>query len=207
MTALEMKYEFDIKLRDVLDVLGEPFTTNEVSRMLNESQLKMVKEYARFFEKNEEVRKVLGVLVEPYSTTTFTNDTTNHTNGKYVTLPTDYIRTVSEQVNSSNSIRVKPVTLDEYITNIGNPHKMPYSGLVWRLDRDGKHELITDGTVTLTAYAMDYVKLPPDIDIDNSIDSVLSDTVHEDIIDGAIRIALVILGRKTQLFNTKSDNQ
>ena len=205
MTALEMKYEFDIKLRDVLKALNHPFTTHEISRFLNGAQLKLVQEYSRHFEENEEVRKVLSVLVDHYSTTTFTTDTTNHTNGKYVTLPGDFIATVSELINGS--IRVKPMTLDEYSVNINNPFKEPSTTLVWRLDRDDKHELITNGTVTLTEYEMNYVSIPPDIDIDNSVNCVLSETVQEDIIDKAVQDALIILSRKTQLFNTKSDNK
>ena len=203
MTALEMKYEFDIKLRDILKALNHPFTTHEVSRLMNKSQLALVREYAKYFEQNEEFRKVLSPLVTPYTVTLFVTDAENHTNGAYVRMPEDLIKVVAELVNGS--IAVKPVSLDEYSSNITNPFKKPSSALVWRLDRNDKHELITDGTVTLTSYSMDYIDYPPDIDVDNSIDCVLAGAVHDDIVEGAIKSALIILSRKAQMFNTKSD--
>lgn len=197
MTALEMKYKFDIKMRELLKSLNHPFNTSEVNRLLNESQLKLVRQYAEFYDRNEDVKKLLSVLTLPFETSTF--ETANvHTNGKLITLPTDCLNVVAEQVNHSNTIKIKPMSHDEYIVNIKNPFKMPDSANVWRLDRMDKQELIPDSTVQITSYQCDYITMPPDIDIDNGIDCVLQPQIHEDIIDGAIRIALDIINRQLQ---------
>ena len=70
MTSAEMKYRFDIKMRDVLKAVNHPFTTQDINRFLNEAQLNLVKRYADIFERDEDARKILSVLVKPFSTET-----------------------------------------------------------------------------------------------------------------------------------------
>jgi hypothetical protein len=204
MTAVEMKYKFDMKLRDLLGALNHPFTTQEINRFLNEAQLDICQQYADKYEIDENARQVLSVYTKPFSYTSFTTDTTNHTNGVYTdTLPSDLLTTVSELVNGS--LRVKPITHDEYSQSIRNPFKVPYSELVWRMDRDDKRELITDGTVAITKYSGDYVTLPDDIDIDNGVDCKLTSQVHENVVDRAIEITLNVINRTSQIINPKSN--
>jgi hypothetical protein len=201
MTALEMKYKFDIKMRELLKALNHPFTTSEINRLLNEAQLKIVLDYYKHYEQSEEIRKILSALVTPYTTSTFAAGT--HENGYLVTLPTDLVDVLEESVN--NILKVKVMTLDEYTINIRNPFKKPFTdtsdstvpGLVWRLDVQDTHELITDGVTQLGHYDINYLKYPPDIDIDNSVDCVLNASIHEDIINLAIQIALEIIARTT----------
>jgi len=197
MTAVEMKYKFDIKMRELLKALNHPFNTNEINRLFNEAQLKIVREYADFFDRNEDVRKILSCLVYPYSTSTLAASTA-HTNGFLVTLPTDTLNVVSERVNDSSDIKIKPMSFDEYIVNINNPFKKPDANNVWRLDLLDSQELITDGVVILTSYQCNYIKMPPDIDIDNNVDCILQEQIHEDIVNEAIRIALSIINTTLQ---------
>lgn len=204
MTALEMKYKFDIKMRELLKSLNHPFNTAEVNRMLNEAQLKLVKEYADYFDRNEDVKKILSVLVIPYSTTNITPSTT-HTNGFVATVPSDVLNIVSEKVNNSNLIKVKPLAHDEYIVNVPNPFKQPDSTNVWRVDMEDKQTLISDGNVQITSYQCNYIRMPNDIQIDGNVDCELQSQIHEDIIDFAIKIALEIINRSLQLNNNKSN--
>lgn len=199
MTALEMKYKFDIKMRELLGSLNHPFNTNEINRLLNESQLKIVREYSDYFDRNEDVRKLLSVLVDNYSTSTILPSST-HPNAYVVSLP-DLLNVVSEMVNNSNDIKVKPFSHDEYIVNINNPFKKPDTNNVWRVDMQDKQILVTDGTLTITSYSCNYIGMPPDIDIDNNVDCVLQSQIHEDIINGAIKIALDIINRRLQTKN------
>ena len=203
MTALEMKYKFDIKMRELLKSLNHPFNTNEINRLLNEAQLKLVIEYSKFFDRNEDVKKILSILVTNYETTTIASSTM-HTNGYLISLESDTINVVSELVNNDETIRIKPMAHDEFIVNLQNPFKKPDSTVFWRIDRVNMQEIITDGTV-LTSYKCDYIRMPTDIDIDNNVDCELQETIHEDIIDGAIRIALEIINR--QLNNNKTTKQ
>lgn len=196
MTALEMKYKFDIKMRQLLKSLNHPFSTSEVNRLLNESQLKIVRAYSDMFDRNEDVRKILSVLVNSYSTTTLASSVA-HPNSVLVALP-DLLNVVSETVNESNNIKIKPMSHDEYIVNINNPFKQPDTNNVWRLDSNDSQELITDGTLVITSYRCSYIGMPPDIDIDNDIDCVLQSQIHEDIVDRAIRLALTIINRSLQ---------
>lgn len=198
MTALEMKYKFDIKMRELLKSLNHPFNTVEINRIFNEAQLKIVRQYADYFDRNEDVRKILSVLVEAVEVTSFAVGDTCHPNGKLVTLASDNINVVSERVNNSNDIKIKPMSHDEYIVNIKNPFKQPDANNVWRIDRLNAQELITDGIVTIESYQYDYIKIPPDINIDTETDCVLPAQIHEDIIDLAIRLALDIINRKLQ---------
>lgn len=197
LRALDMKYRFDIKMRELLKSLNHPFNTNEINRLLNEAQLRLVKEYARYFDRNEDVRKLLSVLVKQFVATTFDTDYT-HPNGMHVVLPPQVLNVVSETVNNSTTIKIKPMSHDEYIVNINNPFKKPDANTVWRIDRMDAQELITDGTVVINSYECDYIIMPPSIDIDNNIACVLQDQVHEEIIDEAIRIALSIINRSLQ---------
>lgn len=194
MTALEMKYKFEIKMRQLLKSLNHPFNTIEINRLLNEAQLNLVKKYAEMFDSSEDVRKILAVLVKQFSTTTFTT-TGAHVNGKFVTLPSDVYNVVSELANGT--IHVKPMSHDEYVVNIVCPFKKPSATLFWRLDRIDAQEIITDGTV-LTSYKCDYIRMPTDINIDADIDCELPASMHEEIIDAAIEIALSIINRQLQ---------
>lgn len=197
MTALEMKYKFDIKMRELLGQLNHPFNTHEINRLLNEAQLIIVKKYADLFDVDEEVRKILAVLVKQFTTTTFTT-TGAHTNGVIVILPSDVYNVVAELANGN--IHVKPTSNDEYVVNVPNPFKTPSPTLFWRLDRLDGQEIISDGT-TITSYSCDYIKMPVDIDVDNYIDCELPASTHEDIVNGAIDIALSIINRQLQTKN------
>jgi hypothetical protein len=203
MTANELKYEFDIRLREVLKALNIPFTTNEINRFFNEAQLNITLELAKQFEKSEEIRKALSNLVVPLTPVVSLAQSTNHPNGRYVTLATNILKVVEERANVS--IHVKPVTLDQYIISTDNPFKQPSAELFWRLDIGGKHELITDGTV-ITSYNMVYLKYPQDIDIDNSITSELAETVHNTLVNEAVNIAKnVIMSQLSLLKPQKND--
>lgn len=210
MRAVEMKYKFDMKMRDLLHALNHPFTTHEINRFINEAQLNICRRYADQYEKDENVRQIMSVLVKPFKVTTFTTDTNNFTNGVYADansqmLNLDCLSIANELVN--NTIKVKPTTHDEYSVNKDNPFKKPYSKLVWRIDRKDLKELITDGTFTITKYSGDYIDYPADIDIDNDVDCILTAQIHEDIVNEAVAIALNVINRTAQMLNPKSKDK
>jgi hypothetical protein len=59
------------------------------------------------------------------------------------------------------------------------------------------HELITDGTYAVDNYFIRYIKRPEDIVVDtltpvNQVDSELDDSIHREIVDEAIKIAVSV---------------
>jgi hypothetical protein len=81
-----------------------------------------------------------------------------------------------------------PYTHDEYRANINNPFKKPEdSG--WRLDFNGKHELILPSNCTPTEYVIRYLKKPQKIDIENSVSSELGTYFIFNIINRAVSLA------------------
>lgn len=140
------------------------------------------------------------------------NQTGVHPNGKFFDLPARFLYAIEEAAETSaiggKEVPVKPVTHDQYIANINNPYKKPYANLVWRMDysratvADGtataasskRTELIVGDTLTLTKYRIRYLESPPDIVVDefdptNQKHCVLDETLHESIIDEAVKMA------------------
>ena len=172
------------------------------------------------FEETEKRRKDLSELTsnsELTSTAVSSSQTGILPNVVYYDLPTDFLYSIKEDVTISSidecvtgkRIKVKPITHDEYTVNIENPFKQPfatsYDGLVWRLDYSRavvgtdpkRHELITDGSFTITVYHLRYLKRLPGMTVDrttptNQLNSVLDESTHERILDIAVEIALEI---------------
>ena len=96
-----------------------------------------------------------------------------------------------------DSLSVIAVILDlEYALNIDNPYTKPYTDLVWRMDHGStgayhkRHELITDGVVSLTSYSLRYIKRPLVIDIVAKNTCELDPLAHDDVVDLAVQIAI-----------------
>jgi hypothetical protein len=217
MTAAQMKDLFLVLYDKVTNLAAPGYTDDEIAQFLNKAQLQFVKQrynhkgnkYRDGFEKTEKRRKDLSELTRNAdlgSASVSGSQTGVSPNGIFYDLPTDFLYALREEItiSSSNScvdgnrISVKPVTHDEYTINIDNPFKKPDTKGAWRLDfsRESvgsafskRHEVITDGSYTVTTYHLRYLKKPIDIDITNNVDSELEDSVHEEIVDMAVRIA------------------
>lgn len=175
--------------------------------------------YKEGFEETEKRRKDLSELIRHTDidcTNLTTGTSPASTNGILVDLPTDadgnnvVLYTLREEVviqNATDScyadgtiLEVKPVTHDEYTANIRNPFKKPDITKVWRLDFSSaangasRHELITDGSYEVQTYKLRYLKQPSNIVVDstvggNNVDCELNDSMHQEIVDVAVRIA------------------
>jgi hypothetical protein len=215
MTAAEMKDLFLVLYDKVTNLAAPGYTDGEINQFLNKAQLQFIKQrynhkgnkYRDGFEETEKRRKDLSELTRNADLSTAsisTSQTGVSANGVFYDLPTDFLYTLREEVTLSSSdpcidstrISVKPVTHDEYTANIGNPFKKPGKTTVWRLDFSRttiagpkRHELVTDGSYTINTYHLRYLKKPINIDIITSVDCELDDSVHEEIVDAAVRIA------------------
>ncbi len=159
------------------------------------------------------------------------DETKNLPNGKFWKMPADFMWSISESADillgSTNSqytctgspylltnVKVKPKTHDEYNADVDNPYAKPYYKLVWRMDyqreiytgaftagNQSRHELISDGSYTVSKYRVRYVRRPDDIipvtsgDTTagtSSVDCRLDPSIHREIVSEAVRIAVSV---------------
>ena len=194
------------------------FNEYEKSAFLTQAQEDIVKElYAgkyssSSFEKTEEERRYLDQLVKQRdykvadSSETLTDSTYKHT---VYTLPEDCWYIVYEQAKWSETvgdclfkkiIDVVPVSHDEYWRTINNPFRNPNNKRILRLDKGAKQvELVSKNPIS--EYIIRYLSAPSPIVLtylpDESIAGVntpqgckLPDSLHHDILDRAVRLAL-----------------
>jgi hypothetical protein len=217
MTAQEMQYHFELKLNQ-FNTVDKIFTSTDVSVFLNLAQDQLVNDrYSpkegdkiTFFESDEKNRIELGSLIKSTRITSFvTADAALHPNGVFASLPSDYLYSLHEMCvigysdcnnnNVTGSVKVLPIIHDEYIANVNNPFGEPYKELIWRMDYgvtgSKKHELIHAIDHIITSYTLRYLRRPTPIDIINGIDCELHESVHEEIVDRAIVIALAMISQ------------
>lgn len=204
-----MHSEIERKLRNLDVVIDTP--TSELSNILYECEYKFIDKYYAIFEEDERARKALGLLTIE---TDIVPDATSPIlpNSYKATLPTnpELLYTVLEIGTLDGvQVKVKPITLDAYRTNLKNPFKNPYTGLVWRL------ELIPSGTSTklhvlvvpsggvLSSYKLGYIKKPIKYTIeDNPTDTMeIPEIFQYEIIDMAVEMYL----KSYTIFNSKQN--
>lgn len=207
MNARKMQLSFEIKIGMFANYdFSNPLQSHEIQDHLNEAQEKVTKNLYADFEKNEQLRTELSPLIRNITFTSFATGTDRHTNGFIVNCPTGMMYPIQERCNiiytdcNSNTgakeIKVLPITHDEYALNIRNPYSKPYTDLIWRLEHGStggyykRHELITDGVISLTNYKLRYIKRPMLLNILNKNTCELDPTVHDNIVDLAVQIAL-----------------
>lgn len=223
MTCEEMQYNFELKAATLYNVT-KPWSSYDINQFLNKSQDDIVDgkysnregDNREFFEKDEKVRLELTELITNSTVASASFDVSDpalHANGAFVTVPTDFLYALNEECSviytdcNDNTAyvqaNVKPISHDEYSINRNNPFKKPYNELVWRLDYGSptgdskRHELITDGSFTIQSYTMRYLRRPVRIDINNGVDCELNVSLHEEIVDRAVRIALATVPRES----------
>lgn len=167
------------------------------------------------FEATEKRRRDLEQFIKNAIVTPSTDQTGVHPNGVFYDMPTDFLYAAQESVvtdlSTPNEVAVIPVRHDEYNANIRNTYKKPWKNLVWRMDysrldhgEDGgdamtgrtakRTELITDSESTVTTYRVRYLITPPNIVCDditptNQRHCILDETLHDEIVDEAVKIA------------------
>ena len=204
MTATEMKYEIDMRLRGLPDEAKKQFITLDYNKYLNDAMLKFFLTAYSTIDRTELEKKVLSKLIVPFSTTTFTNDPDNFPNGVTVALPKDFDFTLLEYAKYKGiekPVEVHAIGYNNYVTNIDNPFKQPYAELVWRIDYEGKHELIAGQGFQIEKYTTRYLRKPVAIDVNNGIDCEINELYHNVIVDAAVEAivkTIAILMNKQQ---------
>jgi hypothetical protein len=223
MTAEEMQYNFELKV-GTLKSVSKPWLSYDIDQFLNKAMDDIIdgrysdreEDNREFFEKDEKVRLELTELIASVLITSSSFDTSNpalHANGAFITVPDDFLYALNEECSvtytdcNSDTVtitsNVMPVKHDEYSINRLNPFKKPYNQLVWRLDYGSptgdtkRHELITDGSFDIQNYTLRYLRRPNRIDIVAGNDCELNASLHEEIVDRAVRIALATVPKES----------
>jgi|TARA_R110002073_G_scaffold139601_1_gene289909 hypothetical protein len=180
-------------------------------------------------EESEVRNQGFSALVDSASLTpagSSTND--NLSNGVFVDLPTDFMLPIFEEVTVSATdcdgnnlvLPVDVIAHNQYNKIVSNPYRRPFvdksGGSVWRLQvgrvSDGnaplssaqtakRHELITDGTFTVSNYKLRYLKTPPEMVVDfattgNQRNCILDESTHEAIVGIASDLLMSATGRQ-----------
>lgn len=230
MTLREFKNEFLIHYNAIATNSAPGLDDYEISVFLTKAQLEIVKNYydplsnrkQKGFENSEKRRVDLKELIRSHSTSASFNDySAMHAQSKFFSVPSDIFLTIHERVkvtsadcNNGKVINVRPITHDDFNTQIDNPFRKPDSNEeAWRVDARSITgvpvvEIISPFNVTAALqYTVRYIKYPRPIIVGNlttlfpgdnlSIDGIsiesnseLSHEIHREILDRAVEIAL-----------------
>jgi hypothetical protein len=229
MNVQEFSREFDILYNAIATQSAPGIDAYEKSFYLTKAQLEVVKNYydpasnrkQKGFEASEKRRTDLKELVKPYSTTVaIDNNIKIHPSARFYEIPEDVFLIVNEQVKITsgdcynNAIKkVKPVTHDEFLTQIENPFKTPNHDVAWRLNisrinNNKVVEIVSPYNVTGSLeYKIRYIKYPRPIIIENfntvfpgenlTIEGFntiqeceLDKEIHQEILDRAVQLAI-----------------
>lgn len=231
MTNQQFLTNFYNQLNKVRTLQGPGYDPTEVSLFATEAQeLLVITKYnpesnilGEGFEENEKRIEDLGNLVRNRVLTPIVYDPLlNMPNGVFVDLPdtlasdpTDYSNvywfTVFEQAITNgtdcdgNPLRVDiyEINHNEYTQLLNDPFNCPSDRRIWRMRVEGnRHELITDGSFTITGYHFRYIKKPKPIDLTlagNLPVSELSDQVQREILRKTVELVLDDTENRTRI--------
>lgn len=192
----------------------------EKSQFLTMAQEQLVLEFysgknqqGESFEQSEEIRRYLTSLYRTVHLEEYTNASFNlkklHSKSKFYQLPEDLLFITLEQVLLEGScngefITVQPITQDQYSKIINNPFRGPNRNRAVRLDYNSNIvELVSDQEVV--TYLIKYIVKPQPIiledlegltinGISNKTECVLHPLLHRNILNRAVRLALISKG-------------
>jgi hypothetical protein len=220
MDANKMKSEL-LQRVDIITNFSTPGLTDlEIASILTESEFHFVENLLPIKDFTESIRRQLSTLYKPL-TLVRANDVSNdqdgtYSLGEYWNIPEDIFHILSEQVKITSNkaclnetfIGVKPITYDEYNSNIKNPFKNPDKNTIWKLEsKNNTVELIKFVDVTeITHYKLVYIKKPIGIipftevvsggdgTTNSLVNSIMPDITHEKIVNIAVTKTLKYLG-------------
>lgn len=230
MTANEMADELELRLDRSYSYGSPGYEDYELSSVLNQATNHYIKSFYNElnnrkgfgFEESEVRNQGLSELISSSVNPVSTDQIGVLKNGSYYDLPSDFMYTILEVVetdikdcdNDNTSIQVRPISHDEYNKLKGNKYKRPSSNIVdprvWRMQysratstysgtgTNKRHQLITNGKYNIISYKMNYLKNPPEIIVDrdtisNERNCVLDESTHDVIVNIARDIMLGIV--------------
>lgn len=205
MTALELLYNVDNKLKQHSKLHGINIPTSDIELFLNNANELLIRKYNETFQKDPESRIYLQKLIRTvrFDNTASYQNTTNVENSYYFPLPLDLKFISMEEVSQTKAgviyrSRVEPISNIHFNLNDINPFKKPYEDLVWRLSYGlngpsvgaKTSQIITGNGFTLNYYYVHYIKYQVPIVFATDITSELDETCHYQLIDTAVDLIL-----------------
>ncbi len=226
MTVSEMHQSFKFGM-DKMDALNYPnFLPEEIDLLLNQAQDRYVKQrygltntkrqsFEETQKRTEDLKNlVVSALITPAP---YASDNID-VNARFVTLPVDHWFIINERVvlnytdchgdAQTKLVEVRPTQHVEFDKVINDAFKAPDDNKVLRLMENGRVEIVTSPTTTVSQYNLRYIKQPPRISKTIPTNCQLSPHTHQEICDEAIKIALEgIEARRNNSFTPIVDNQ
>lgn len=222
MTIAQAHQEFKFRL-DKMDALNYPnFLPEEIDLVLNNAQERIVKQRyglnnnkrQSFEETEKRTEDLKNITVNSILTPLAYAADNIDPSARFLTLPTDHWFTVQERCSitcticgspTTNLVEVIPISHSEFSKVIKDPFKQPTDTKVLRLMENGRVELLS--SCTIVNYRMRYIKQPTTVSITTGVTFELSEHMHSEIVDEAVKIALEgIEGKRTQSFNPLINN-
>lgn len=228
MTLTEFSRQYDILYDNIASEGARGINEYEKSVFLTIAQEQIVKSYynganamQQGFENTEDKRRKLDSLVIPYTTDTIISDDASkiNKNSKFFLIPLDVWWIVYERINTpvdscgNSTIKVKPITHDDYNRAIDNPFRKPSKRQAWRMDVGkiaGNETVEIISEIPALSYYCRYLQKPSPIvltDLNSdpelagmnlSVDGVslpnqckLPDMLHRDILDRAVELSIL----------------
>lgn len=179
LTPAEMHNQFRIEY-DSIDSFSNPeYSPEEIDVLLNGAQDALIEKVSKEgIERTQIYRDYLTNITSSSTISVFTTTSANKPNGVFAVLPDNYRVMISESCTVSYTdcngntatkrIPVIPITHDDYNMVIRNPFKrassaervlsLPHEKLAGNTGQT--IELLTDGTFTITAYHVVYLRDP-----------------------------------------------
>lgn len=180
MTALQMKYEFEIGY-ELANLFSRNYNEKEISTLLTQAQNQIVLETI-----DSDQVELTNLLLKKLKV--YTDDTVSP-NGDFpnayeFSVPTNCLKILHDRVliefnstspyyniNTNHQLEDVPthtITEDYYNLNVKNPDKQPYEKLVWRMLSPSKVILIGTNEFSIEGYNCTYIKNPLPIIIQSS---------------------------------------
>lgn len=105
-------------------------------------------------------------------------------------------------------VEVRPITHLELDKTLNDAFKAPDKDKILRLMYRNRAELISSSNYTIMRYIYRYIKKPNEMSISNNVNCELSEHLHDEIVDEAVKIALEgIEAKRNNTFTPIIDNQ
>ena len=222
MTAPEMVVAFKFRL-DKADSLNYPnFDNTEIDLLLNQAQERLVKQRygsnnikRESFEETQKRTEDLKAIVSNAILVPLPNAIDNiDVTAQFVNLPQDHWFIVQERAlisypdcnnaNVQETVNVYGIQHNDINKVIGNAFLKASKNRILRLMEEGRVELIHDSNSSIVNYRLRYIRKPVSISsIVPIVDCELSSHLHDELVDGAVSLALEdIEARRQQTYNT-----
>ena len=205
MTALELLNTFYVKSKSNTQLEGVDIPSNDIELFLNNSQELLTQKYYETYFTDRDSSIILNKLlrVQRFDSTNYFQNNTNVENGYYFVLPSDMKYIVMEEVTQSKDgvshrPRIKEITEKHFNLNDKNPFKKPYENMCWKIIHGVNSTNVSNKSVqiiipvgySLDYYYLHYLKNPVSINFASNITSELSETVHYELVETAIELAV-----------------